>query len=51
MENFLNARAEELVSGGLMVILIPALPDGVLMSQTSSGMTYDLLGSCLMDMA
>jgi len=50
METFLNARAQELV-GGLLVIIMPALQDGVLLSQSSIGMTYDLLGSCLQNMA
>lgn len=51
MDNFLNARAQEIVEGGLMVILVPGLPNGVHLSQTSLGMISDLLGSCLMDMA
>lgn len=51
MECFLNARAEELVEGGLMVIILSALPDGIPMSKATKGKTYDLLGSCLIDMA
>ncbi|KAJ6290683.1 hypothetical protein OIU78_026430, partial [Salix suchowensis] len=34
-----------------MVIITGGLPDGVLMSQAGIGMYYDLLGSCLIDMA
>ncbi|KAJ4847530.1 hypothetical protein Tsubulata_003954 [Turnera subulata] len=51
MDNFLNARAQELVGGGLMALILPGLPDGLLYSQTHLGMCYDHLGSCLMDMA
>ncbi|KAJ0042138.1 hypothetical protein Pint_18681 [Pistacia integerrima] len=50
MECFLNARAEELVGGGLMVIVISTLPNGIPMSNTAEGKIYDLLGSCLIDL-
>lgn len=29
IESFLNARAQELVSGGLMTLIMPCLPDGI----------------------
>eukprot|EP00258_Populus_trichocarpa_P028343 XP_024444362.1 probable S-adenosylmethionine-dependent methyltransferase At5g38780 isoform X3 [Populus trichocarpa] len=51
MDNFLNARAQEIIGGGLMVIIICGLPDGILMSQTVAGICIELLGSCLIDMA
>ncbi|KAK9217904.1 hypothetical protein WN943_006534 [Citrus x changshan-huyou] len=51
IESFLNARAQELVAGGLMFILIVAVPDGIPLSQTTLGVFYDVFGSCLMDMA
>ncbi|KAJ0098468.1 hypothetical protein Patl1_21384 [Pistacia atlantica] len=51
MESFLNARAEELVPGGLLIILRSTLPNGVHFSNTFKGKLYDLLGSCLNDMA
>ncbi|KAJ6370964.1 hypothetical protein OIU77_001467 [Salix suchowensis] len=51
MSTFLEARAQEIVGGGLMVIITGGLPDGVIMSQAGIGMYYDLLGSCLIDMA
>ncbi|KAJ4707014.1 S-adenosylmethionine-dependent methyltransferase [Melia azedarach] len=51
MESFLNARAQELVPGGLMVIVLPGLPDGIPMSQTIEGQFYDFLRSCLIDVA
>ncbi|KAJ4707009.1 S-adenosylmethionine-dependent methyltransferase [Melia azedarach] len=51
MNSFFNARAKELVPGGLMLILISTVPDGVPASNTFEGMHYDFLGSCLYDMA
>ncbi|KAJ4707000.1 S-adenosylmethionine-dependent methyltransferase [Melia azedarach] len=51
MDSFLNARAQELVPGGLMVIVLPNLPNGVPMSDSSEGKIYDFLGSCLVDIA
>lgn len=54
MESFLNARAHELVDGGLMALLVPAVPNAVRETQTTTIVTeveFELLGSCLMDMA
>jgi indole-3-acetate O-methyltransferase len=51
MNTFLNATAQEIVGGGLMVIIMAGLPDGIFMSQAGVGMYYELLGSCLVDMA
>ncbi|GAB4828814.1 hypothetical protein Ancab_018475 [Ancistrocladus abbreviatus] len=51
MLSFLCSRAQELVDGGIMVLLIPAAPDFVLDLQTTIGSEFDLLASCLMDMA
>ncbi|CAA7055639.1 unnamed protein product [Microthlaspi erraticum] len=48
---FLEARAEELVPGGLMIVLGQCLPDGVPMYETWQGHVADTLGDCLMDMA
>lgn len=50
-ESFLNAGAEELVPGGLSVILLPSLPNAVAVSHTSEGKLFDLLESCLVDWA
>ncbi|KAF2312786.1 hypothetical protein GH714_040040 [Hevea brasiliensis] len=52
MDTFLNARARELVAGGLLTIILVGLPaDGILFSQTATGVAYDLLSSCLVDLA
>ncbi|KAL6181465.1 hypothetical protein ACLB2K_048120 [Fragaria x ananassa] len=50
MDCFLNARAEELVYGGLMVLIIPGLPNGTPHSHCTANMTFQLLESCLMDL-
>ncbi|XP_002281378.1 loganic acid O-methyltransferase [Vitis vinifera] len=51
MEIFLSARAKELVVGGMIVFLIPALPNGIPASQNPYCVMFDLLGASLMDMA
>ncbi|KAK2966624.1 hypothetical protein RJ640_017755 [Escallonia rubra] len=52
MDIFLKSRAEELVGGGLMVLLLPGLPKGeTLFSKTGAGMLHALLGASLMDLA
>ncbi|XP_008244568.2 PREDICTED: probable S-adenosylmethionine-dependent methyltransferase At5g38100 [Prunus mume] len=51
MERFLHARAQEIVSGGLMVFFIPGRPDGTPHSHTLPNVIYQILGSCLMDLA
>ncbi|KAI3940183.1 hypothetical protein MKW92_019680, partial [Papaver armeniacum] len=45
MEAFLLARGHEIVCGGLMFILVPAIADETLISQTSPGLLLDVLGS------
>ncbi|KAB1211256.1 putative S-adenosylmethionine-dependent methyltransferase At5g38780 [Morella rubra] len=50
IESFLNARAEELVHGGLMALIIACLPDGV-SSQSSDFAFIDLLEATLKEMA
>ncbi|XP_051127232.1 loganic acid O-methyltransferase-like [Andrographis paniculata] len=51
MEAFLTARATELVPGGLMAVVVLGFPDGVVSSDSSIGKAFDILGSCLCDMA
>lgn len=51
MDAFLEARAQELVEGGLVVIQIPGVPDRkVLPSDTIPGLDNELLGESLDDM-
>ncbi|EOA18820.1 hypothetical protein CARUB_v10007434mg [Capsella rubella] len=51
MSLFLEARAEELVPGGLMIVLGECFPDDVAMYETWSGIVLDTIGDCLLDMA
>ncbi|CAI9777652.1 unnamed protein product [Fraxinus pennsylvanica] len=49
--SFLKARAEELVSGGLMALLIGVEPNPTKNVSSISLPSFELLGSCLMDLA
>ncbi|CDP16599.1 unnamed protein product [Coffea canephora] len=51
LNRFLNARAEELVGGGLLVIQLPGVPSGALPFNTSARFLQELLGPCLFEMA
>ena len=51
MDCFLHFRAKEVVSGGLMILIILGRSDETPHSQVDSNTTYNLLGSCLLDMA
>ncbi|KAL8040529.1 hypothetical protein ABFX02_10G104400 [Erythranthe guttata] len=48
MQVFLTARAEEIVGGGMVVILMPGVPDGGVTHDVGIALTF--LGSILMDM-
>ncbi|KAK7848149.1 putative s-adenosylmethionine-dependent methyltransferase [Quercus suber] len=48
---FLDCRAKELVVGGLMVLIMPGIPNGIHRSSAPTGMIFGFLGLCLMDMA
>ncbi|KAJ7975188.1 S-adenosylmethionine-dependent methyltransferase [Quillaja saponaria] len=50
MDRFLCYRAQEIVQGGLLVLIAPARPNGTSHSQTALNMCFDALGSCLLDM-
>ncbi|CAK9177073.1 LAMT/FAMT [Ilex paraguariensis] len=50
MEIFLNARAKEIIDGGMMVIIMPGLPDDIHHSELPAGILFNFLGSSLMDM-
>lgn len=47
----LDARADELVPGGLMLLFGSCLRDGVKMSETSKGIVLDAVGASLNDLA
>ncbi|MCL7040766.1 hypothetical protein MKW94_011998 [Papaver nudicaule] len=51
MEAFLLARGHEIVCGGLMFILVLAIADEALASQTCPGLLLEVLGSCLMELS
>ncbi|KAF3437225.1 hypothetical protein FNV43_RR19978 [Rhamnella rubrinervis] len=51
MHRFLNARAQEILHGGLMALVLPACPDGTPHNQVFLNKTTELLGLCLVDMA
>ncbi|XP_048328858.2 loganic acid O-methyltransferase-like isoform X2 [Ziziphus jujuba] len=50
MDQFLEARAHEIVVGGLMVLMFLFNPDGIHPSQSSANMMLDLIGSSLIDL-
>ncbi|GMN28714.1 hypothetical protein TIFTF001_044296 [Ficus carica] len=50
MENFLKARAEEIVQGGLLTFIVPGRPNEASHSEASGNKTMELLGSCLIEM-
>ncbi|XP_057764883.1 loganic acid O-methyltransferase-like [Salvia miltiorrhiza] len=47
MENFLRARAEEIVAGGMIIIVVPGVPDGVV---DYDSLYFGFLESLLADM-
>ncbi|GAV83421.1 Methyltransf_7 domain-containing protein [Cephalotus follicularis] len=51
MGSFLNARAEEIVCGGFMAILLPSIPTGADPSKCTITAIFHLLGSSLLDFA
>ncbi|KAG2322025.1 hypothetical protein Bca4012_057163 [Brassica carinata] len=50
-KNLLDARAAELVPGGLMLLFGSGLRDGIKMSETAKGMVMDFIGASLNDLA
>ncbi|CAM8956485.1 unnamed protein product [Rhodiola kirilowii] len=50
MKVFLQARAKEIVQGGLMALLVPAVPNTMPDGVTTLATEYEVLGSCLLDM-
>lgn len=50
MEGFLNARAQEIVVGGLMALIVPGRPNGTPHSQVYVNKTIQILESSLLDL-
>ncbi|XP_057804905.1 loganic acid O-methyltransferase-like [Salvia miltiorrhiza] len=48
---FMSARAEEIVRGGLLILVVPATPDGVSHSLLPIGVLLTYLGYALMELA
>nr|XP_027099201.1 farnesoic acid carboxyl-O-methyltransferase-like [Coffea arabica] len=48
---FLNARAKEIVPEGMIVLIIPGIPDEVHPSELPAGILFNFLGSSLVDRA
>ncbi|KAL3639360.1 hypothetical protein CASFOL_017267 [Castilleja foliolosa] len=48
---FLDARAEEIVPGGLLMLVLPARPNGMHHSEDPFAIIDKQLGACLMDLA
>ncbi|KAK7407699.1 hypothetical protein VNO78_09718 [Psophocarpus tetragonolobus] len=48
---FLDARALELVPGGMLVIVMPGVPNGMSYSDIVNGLLFDSMGSILMDLS
>ncbi|KDP38136.1 hypothetical protein JCGZ_04779 [Jatropha curcas] len=49
--DFLNARAKEIVPGGLLIVVMPSIPDGMPYSELANGILYNCFSSVLLDMA
>lgn len=51
VEMFLDARAKELVAGGMLVLIIGSFRNGISPSRTLASVLFDILESTLLDMA
>ena len=51
MEKFLQARAQEVVAGGIMVLTILGIPNATPHSECWVNKCFEFIGDCLMDMA
>ncbi|KAG8633874.1 loganic acid O-methyltransferase isoform X1 [Manihot esculenta] len=51
LNNFLNARAEEIMPGGTLIVIMPSIPDGMPYSELANGILYSCFESILLDMA
>ncbi|KAJ7942862.1 S-adenosylmethionine-dependent methyltransferase [Quillaja saponaria] len=50
MTTFLEARSKELVVGGMMVLIMPGIANGIAHSDDPVGLMFNFLGSSLIDM-
>ncbi|KAG8637564.1 loganic acid O-methyltransferase isoform X2 [Manihot esculenta] len=50
MENFLNARSEEIVTGGIMIIVTQGIPNGMPFSKLPNSVLFECLTLSLLDM-
>ncbi|KAG6404120.1 hypothetical protein SASPL_136360 [Salvia splendens] len=48
---FMSARAEEIVKGGVLVLVVPGTPDGISQSDHPVGVMFNYLGYSLMELA
>ncbi|XP_057996892.1 loganic acid O-methyltransferase [Hevea brasiliensis] len=51
LNNFLNTRAEEIVPGGMLIVIMPSIPDGMPYSELANGILYSSFESTLLDMS
>ncbi|XVF82066.1 hypothetical protein PTKIN_Ptkin16aG0013700 [Pterospermum kingtungense] len=51
MDSFFNARVKEFAPRGLMALVIASAPDVASHPDVKVGLQFEILGSCLMDMA
>ncbi|GLU02669.1 hypothetical protein SLE2022_199100 [Rubroshorea leprosula] len=51
MKKFLDARAKEIVVGGMMTIIMPGIPDEMRYSELSNSVMHETMASIFMDMA
>nr|GEU68005.1 probable S-adenosylmethionine-dependent methyltransferase At5g38100 [Tanacetum cinerariifolium] len=51
MDGFLTARAEVVVRGGLVVVLVPGRPNELPHPECIGNVLFEVLGSCLLDVA
>ncbi|XP_057485069.1 loganic acid O-methyltransferase-like isoform X1 [Actinidia eriantha] len=50
MEVFLDARADEIAVGGMMVVIMPALPEGIRLTHNVNCVFFDILEQSVVDM-
>ncbi|CAK7326826.1 unnamed protein product [Dovyalis caffra] len=51
LNDFLNARAQEIMPGGIIVVITHSIPDGMEYAELANGMMYNCMASILLDIA